>query len=152
MMCDSSEERLSHLKSLYPDVKGEIEFAHMLNGAGLDVGVALADDVVGRDSFPGSLIDLPYLAAADRADPMVFPGLSSEILADFPPTLLLTGSRDFAAGSLSLMHRRLTAAGADSRLFLFDGLWHAFHIFPDLPESLEVYGILADFFARELSA
>src|SRR5690349_21201651 len=36
MMCDVSEQRLKHLRSLYPDVKGEREFDHLLNGAGLD--------------------------------------------------------------------------------------------------------------------
>jgi predicted dehydrogenase len=36
MMCDLSEERLKHLKNLYPEVKGETDFSHMLNGAGLD--------------------------------------------------------------------------------------------------------------------
>ncbi|HWD92923.1 MAG TPA: Gfo/Idh/MocA family oxidoreductase [Verrucomicrobiae bacterium] len=36
MMCDLSEDRLKHLKTLYPEVKGETDFSHMLNGAGLD--------------------------------------------------------------------------------------------------------------------
>jgi Predicted dehydrogenases and related proteins len=36
MMCDVSEQRLKHLRGLYPDVKGEKEFDHLLNGAGLD--------------------------------------------------------------------------------------------------------------------
>jgi len=39
MMCDLSEDRLKHLKTLYPDVKGETDFSHMLNGAGLDAVV-----------------------------------------------------------------------------------------------------------------
>src|SRR6266699_1408543 len=39
MMCDISEERLTHLRSLYPEVKGEADFGHMLNGAGLDAVV-----------------------------------------------------------------------------------------------------------------
>jgi predicted dehydrogenase len=39
MMCDVSEQRLQHLKSLYPDVKGETNFDHLLNGAGLDAVV-----------------------------------------------------------------------------------------------------------------
>src|SRR5712664_2248057 len=39
MMCDISQERLAHLKALYPEVKGEPDFAHMLNGAGLDAVV-----------------------------------------------------------------------------------------------------------------
>ena len=48
------------------------------------------------------------------------------------------------------MHRRLIAQRVDAEFFLFDGLWHAFHIFPDLPESAEVYGLLARFFERRL--
>src|SRR2546425_9932439 len=39
MMCDISEQRLDHLRSLYPEVKGEVDFSHMLNGAGLDAVV-----------------------------------------------------------------------------------------------------------------
>jgi predicted dehydrogenase len=36
MMCDLSEERLGHLRSLYPEVAGETQFERMLNGANLD--------------------------------------------------------------------------------------------------------------------
>ena len=39
MMCDISEQRLTHLKTLYPEVEGEMDFEHMLNGAGLDAVV-----------------------------------------------------------------------------------------------------------------
>ncbi len=39
MMCDLSEQRLAHLKTLYPEVRGEVDFSHMLNGAGLDAVV-----------------------------------------------------------------------------------------------------------------
>jgi predicted dehydrogenase len=36
MMCDISPDRLKHLRSLYPEVKGELNFNHMLNGSGLE--------------------------------------------------------------------------------------------------------------------
>ncbi|MGB7769550.1 MAG: Gfo/Idh/MocA family oxidoreductase [Verrucomicrobiia bacterium] len=39
MMCDVSERRLAHLKSLYPEVEGLTDYHHMLNGAGLDAVV-----------------------------------------------------------------------------------------------------------------
>ena len=35
-MCDVSENRLAHLRSLYPEVEGETNYNHMLNGVGLD--------------------------------------------------------------------------------------------------------------------
>lgn len=39
LMCDNSEARLAHVRSLYPEVEGEVDFKHMLNGAGLDAVV-----------------------------------------------------------------------------------------------------------------
>jgi predicted dehydrogenase len=36
MMCDISEQRLMHLKPLYPEVEAGTDYNHMLNGAGLD--------------------------------------------------------------------------------------------------------------------
>ena len=71
-------------------------------------------------------------------------------IAKMPPTLLLAGSRDFAASALTLAHRRLAAAGVSSRLFLFDGLPHAFFMWPQMPESREVYRIVAEFYDEEL--
>jgi predicted dehydrogenase len=49
MMCDISADRLKHLRSLYPEVKGEQNFEHMLNGSGLDA-VVVATSV--RMHFP----------------------------------------------------------------------------------------------------
>jgi len=36
VMCDLSEDRLKHLRSLYPEVEGDTDFEHLLNGAHLD--------------------------------------------------------------------------------------------------------------------
>src|SRR5882762_10256546 len=36
LMCDLNPQRLKHMKSLYPDVEGLMDYEHMLNGAGLD--------------------------------------------------------------------------------------------------------------------
>ena len=39
MMCDLNTARLKHLKSLYPEVKGETDYGHMLNGVNVDAVV-----------------------------------------------------------------------------------------------------------------
>ena len=39
LMCDLDLERLKHLKGLYPEVEGHADYAHMLNGAGIDAVV-----------------------------------------------------------------------------------------------------------------
>ena len=49
MMCDLNTARLKHLKSLYPEVQGETDYAHMLNGVGIDA-VVIATNV--RSHFP----------------------------------------------------------------------------------------------------
>src|SRR5208337_1326777 len=49
IMCDVSENRLAHLKSLYPEVEGETNYNHMLNGVGLDA-VIIATSV--KSHFP----------------------------------------------------------------------------------------------------
>lgn len=36
IMCDLSEQRLKHLKTLYPEVEGTTDYHHALNGVGLD--------------------------------------------------------------------------------------------------------------------
>ncbi len=44
MMCDISAERLKHLKALYPEVKGEMNYDQMLNDGSVDA-VAVATSV-----------------------------------------------------------------------------------------------------------
>jgi len=98
------------------------------------------------------LSSLAYLAEAALDDPCVCPGEHAEVLAQFPPTLLIAGGRDFAASSATDLHLKLEDAGVEARLYVFDGLWHAFQIFPELPESRQVYRIIARFFDRSLIA
>ena len=102
------------------------------------------------DAAPFSFAAIPYFAGADPGDPLVFPGEHPAMLAQFPPSLLVTGTRDFAASSVTVMHRRLRAAGADAALLHFDGMWHAFHMATALPESRETFAAMARFFDTHL--
>ena len=94
--------------------------------------------------------ELPYFGGTDLSDPLVLPAEHPDLLKQFPPSLLISATRDFAASAVSVMHRRLLAAGVDARFVLFDGLWHAHHMDVDLPESVETYTIIADFFRKQL--
>ena len=49
IMCDISEPRLAHLRSLYPEVEGTTDYNHMLNGLGLDAVVIVT---AVRSHFP----------------------------------------------------------------------------------------------------
>ena len=109
----------------------------------------LFDPRAGDGAAP-KIEELPYFLGADLSDPLVLSADHPETLAPFPPSLLISATRDFAASAVSVMHRRLLAAGVDARFVLFDGLWHAHHMDVDLPESVETYAIVADFFREQL--
>jgi acetyl esterase/lipase len=96
------------------------------------------------------LADLPYFKGAKATDPLVFPANSPAVLAQFPPTLLITGTRDFTMSSVIQSQRLLTAAGVDAELHVWDGMWHSFFSDPEMPESREAYQVIVDFFGRRL--
>ncbi|HUD30876.1 MAG TPA: alpha/beta hydrolase [Novosphingobium sp.] len=92
-----------------------------------------------------------YLDGQSDADPLVIPARSPELLKRFPPTLLITSTRDFAMSNTITAHRDLVKAGVDADLHVWDGLWHAFFTDPDLPESRDAYAVIARFFADHLA-
>jgi acetyl esterase/lipase len=114
----------------------------------------LAPALAGETPLPGATTGqmsfTPYFSAADLSDPLVFPANSTQVLESFPPTLLIAGSRDFAASALFHAQQLLTNAGVEAELHIWDGMWHAFFIDPDLPESKEVYQVIVRFFDRQL--
>jgi len=109
----------------------------------------LLDGVKGQPA-PLTMASLPYFRGADPHDPLVFPINSPSLLAKFPPTLLIAGSRDFAFSSLLKTQAVLTDANVEADLHVWDGMWHAFFVDPDLPESREVYDVITRFFDRHL--
>lgn len=91
-----------------------------------------------------------YLGDADPLDPRVTPLYSPEVLAGFPPTLLLSGTRSFDLSDVVLTHRALDRAGVPTELHVWEGLWHCFPYNTAMPESREAYDVLARFFDRHL--
>lgn len=96
------------------------------------------------------VLDFIYMQGVPAGDGAAYPMMSDEEVRQMPPTLLLAGGRDFAVSMLTLAHRRLAVAGVESDLHIFDGLSHAFFVWPDMPESTEAYQLIAAFFDRHL--
>ncbi len=78
MMCDLSEKRLTHLRSLYPEVEGSRDYGHMLNGVGLDAVIiatavkthfplAKASLLAGKHTF----IEKPMAASSEECEELV---------------------------------------------------------------------------------
>jgi len=101
-------------------------------------------------THPLKIDDLPYFKGASATDPMVFPGLSPQLLASFPPTLLITGTRDMAMSSVIQSQALLNRAGVATELHVWDGMWHSFFSDPEIPESREAYDVIVKFFERHL--
>jgi acetyl esterase/lipase len=96
------------------------------------------------------LQDLPYFAGANLGDPLVVPGNAPKLLAQFPPTLLISGTRDFAMSAVVQSERLLSGAGVQTEMHIWDGMWHSFFSDPEMPESREAYAVMARFFDRHL--
>ncbi|MGF7151272.1 acetyl esterase/lipase [Sphingomonas zeicaulis] len=114
----------------------------------------LADPITGgppRDPAPlPTTLPSAYMAGVPAEDSAAYPLMSDAEVRAMPPTLLLAGGRDFAVSGLTLAHRRLARLGVESELHLFDGLPHAFFVWPDMPESVEAYDLIGSFFDRHL--
>jgi predicted dehydrogenase len=77
-VCDTSTERLGHMRSLYPEVEGCSDYGHLLNGLGLDA-VVIATPV--RLHFPlakaslmagkHTLIEKPMAASSAECEELV---------------------------------------------------------------------------------
>lgn len=99
---------------------------------------------------PRKLGDYPYFKGANLDDALVFAANSPEYVAKFPPTLLISGTRDFTLSSVLKSHQLLVDAGVDAQLHVWDGMWHAFFIEPELPESRQAYKVIWQFFDSHL--
>jgi acetyl esterase/lipase len=92
-----------------------------------------------------------YLNKADLNDPLAFPVRSAQMMAKFPPSLLISGTRDFAMSSVIRTHSVLVAQGVEADLHIWEGMWHAFMYDPSLPDSREALDVIVRFFDRRLA-
>jgi len=100
---------------------------------------------------PSDRIDRnPYFKGVDPNNPLAFPARSAEVMARFPPSLLIAGTRDVALSSVVYTHSVLVAQGVDADLHIWEGLGHGFFMDPDPPQSREVYSVTVKFFDTHL--
>ena len=94
-----------------------------------------------------------YIGNTNPTDPLVSPALSPTLLAKFPPTLLIAGTRAYDMSAAVQTQRELTKAGVEANLHLWDGMGHCFFVNNvDLPESKEAYAVITHFFDTHLGA
>jgi acetyl esterase/lipase len=91
-----------------------------------------------------------YFAASDMADAVISPALHPEVLARFPPTLIITGTRAMDMSPAIYTNSRLLKAGVRSTLIVGEAMGHCYIYQPDLPEALDAHQAIVNFFRENL--
>ena len=84
-----------------------------------------------------------YVGKTPVSDPILSP-LKGDV-SRFPPTLLVTSTRDILLSPTSIFARKLAEQEVDARLVVFDGLPHAFWAYMAIPETDEANALMAKF-------
>jgi epsilon-lactone hydrolase len=92
----------------------------------------------------------PYYVGAHVDNPLASPGDYDEVMSKFPPTLLLSGGRDFTLSATLVTHAQLVRLGVPAQLHVWEGMSHGFMFSPDLREAREAQEVLAKFFDAHL--
>lgn len=93
----------------------------------------------------------PYFANVMANDAEAFPIRSPAWLHHFPPTMLISGTRDFALSAVVKTHSLLVQEGVEANLHVWEGMSHGFFLDPAPPESAEAYQLMAHFFETHLA-
>jgi acetyl esterase/lipase len=97
---------------------------------------------------PQHLPDNEYVGKTDRKDPVLSPLFAD--LHSWPPSLLVTSTRDLLLSDTAIFHRALLRAGNDSQLVVFEALPHAFWYHFQLPETREALELMAKFLDQKV--
>ena len=93
-----------------------------------------------------------YTGKADMKDPLLSPVYAEDAaLAKFPPTLLVSGTRDLFLSNTVRMHEKLLLADRHAELIVYEALSHAqYYLNPKAPETKTHYRLLGKFLERVL--
>lgn len=107
--------------------------------------------VVGADAAAdGRRRPCLYAGSTDHRHPFVSPVYGG--LRGFPPTVVISGTRDLLLSNMVRVHRKLRTAGVTAELHVFEGQSHADYLraVPS-PEAADALGEIAAFFDRHLA-
>jgi len=91
-----------------------------------------------------------YFDGAPAGDPLIAPALHPDVIAKFPPSLIITGTRAMDMSPAIVTNSALIKAGVDSTLIVGEGMGHCYIYQPDLPEARDGIKAIVDFFGRKL--
>ncbi len=113
------------------------------NGDSLYTNEGIDRKIVTYDGFITAAAKL-YANGTDLKNPGLSPVYGD--FSGFPPTMLVTGTRDLFLSLTVRVHRKMRKAGVVADLNVYEGLSHVeYFVVPDAPESIEVYSELKKF-------
>jgi acetyl esterase/lipase len=84
------------------------------------------------------------------ADPIISPALHPDVLAQFPPTLIITGTRAMDLSPAVYTNSQLLKAGVRSTLIVGEAMGHCYIYQPHLPEARDAHQAIVNFFREHL--
>ena len=91
-----------------------------------------------------------YFSGQDMTAPDISPGLHLDVLADFPPALIITGTRAMDLSPAVYTNSQLIKAGRKSTLIVGEGMGHCYIYQPHLPEAHDAHQAIVNFFREHL--
>jgi epsilon-lactone hydrolase len=91
-----------------------------------------------------------YFGSADMSDPIISPALYPDVIAKFPPTLIITGTRAMDMSPAIYTNSQLLKAGAHSTLIVGEGMGHCYLYQSNLSEARDAYKVIVNFFRENL--
>jgi len=92
-----------------------------------------------------------YAGAHDQKDPRISP-LYADYAGGFPPTLFTTGTRELFLSDCTRLSTAMRRAGVDARLHVWEGMWHTFEWYEEVPEAEQSMDEIAAFFREHLGS
>lgn len=110
------------------------------------------DQLGQRDGFITEAFNI-YANGEDLKNPLISPIFGS-FDASFPPTILISGTRDMLLSDTVQVHRKLRASGVDADLHVYDGQAHhqfiASIVWP-FPEAEDALSEISNFFDKHIN-
>jgi monoterpene epsilon-lactone hydrolase len=118
--------------------------------AGYADGAFPPPPVPGSPASPLTKTMMTYFEGSDPNDPLISPAGHLDVLAKFPPTLVLTGTRAPDLSPAVYTHSQLVKARVPGDLIVGEGLGHCYIYSADLPEARDAYDTIVRFFLQYL--
>lgn len=91
-----------------------------------------------------------YFDGVTANDPVISPALHPDVIAKFPPALIITGTRAMDMSPAIVTNSALIKARVPSTLIVGEGMGHCYIYQPNLPEARDAHQAAVDFFRANL--